>query len=210
MIGCISLTGASPIFDTAQDIPSEYFNEKRSISAIVQQVSDGDTFRVRHFLRTRDIDYKGPMKHHTIVVRIAAVDAPETAKHGEKGQPFSVEATEFAKSKLLNKEVKVKLLSRDQYGRAIASVKYKDGGMFGLFTSEYDISEELVRKGLAVVYRQGGAQYDGSKKKWEELETTAKQQKKGLWGYKNMQLPSDYKRQMKLEKAAKATKANQL
>jgi hypothetical protein len=36
-----------------------------------------------------------------------------------------------------------------------------------------DISEQLLLNGLAVVYRQGGAQYDGNKSRWEELEEKA-------------------------------------
>lgn len=203
---------SSAVFETAQDIPGDYFKNKKEITSIVQQVSDGDTLKVRHILRKGDEKYDGPMRYHTIVVRLAAIDAPETAKQGQPGQPFAQEAADFVSSKLANKEVKVKLLSRDQYGRAVGLVKYKEGGIFGFFRTEYDISEELLKRGLAVVYRQGGGQYDGSIKRWDALEETAIQQKKGMWhkGKAKVQLPSEYKKAIKAERLLKADKANSL
>lgn len=43
----------------------------------------------------------------------------------------------------------MKLLSRDQYARAVCSVSYP--GLF--WPLRKDLSEELVREGLAVIYR---------------------------------------------------------
>lgn len=149
------------------------------------------------------------------MVRIAAVDTPETAKFGSEGQKLGPAATEFAKSKLFQKKVSVKLLSRDQYGRVVGLVKYKEPKT-GFFASifggevEKDISEELLRNGLGVVYRQGGAQYDGSIARWEEIENIAVKNKKGIWvnGRDNADLPSDYKKAIKGkgEEAAKPAK----
>ena len=64
---------------------------------------------------------------------------------------------------------------------------------------ELDISEQLLLNGLGVVYRQGGAQYDGSISHWEELENAAIRHKKGIWvnGKGASELPSDYKKAAK-------------
>ena len=44
--------------------------------------------------------------------------------------------------------------AKDRYGRALASVRYKDQGLLS-GNQENDISAELLKLGLAVVYRQG-------------------------------------------------------
>lgn len=197
------LSGATTIYNTAMDIPSSYFKEQKSIDAVVVRISDGDTFRVRHVTRVRsDPSFTGKLSDNTIVVRIAAVDTPETAKFGNAGQAYADEAKKFVTANLLNHRVSVQLLSRDQYGRVVGLVKYNDnsgifGGLFGGSTK--DISEELLKQGLAVVYRQGGAQYGGSIAKWNELEQQAMKKKLGIWkkGVSNADLPADYKKKTK-------------
>ena len=70
---------------------------------------------------------------------------------------------------------------------------------------ELDISEQLLLNGLGVVYRQGGAQYDGSISRWEELENVAIKNKKGIWvnGKSAAELPSDYKKATKAKHGKK-------
>ncbi len=186
-------------FETENDIPSTYFKEKKSIHAYVEKIIDGDTVRVRHLVGARSRNFDGPAKDHTIIVRLAAVDTPETAKRGSQGQKFSEEAKALTETKLRGRDVDVKLLSKDQYGRVIGRIKYKESYLFGLFSSDHDIGEELLREGLAVVYRQGGAQYDGDRNKWEELEKEAIKQKKGMWknGKNNVELPYEFKKNKK-------------
>jgi len=118
----------------------------------------------------------------TIAVRICAVDAPETAKFGSSGQPLGDAATNFVQDRLLHsstsgsqksgkkvapekegvgKRVWVKLLSRDQYQRAVASVTYRRPGILGALRiprlSKMDVSEELLKNGFATVYKQVSA-----------------------------------------------------
>ena len=147
-------------------------------------------------------DYTGGLKEHTLAVRLYAIDAPETAKFGNPGQPFADEATKFVEEKLLRKRVSMKLLSKDKYGRALGAVSYQENSFPLMKGKMVDISEELVTRGLAVVYRQGGANYDGNVAKWNALENSAKKRKVGIWSQnaQSIQLPSDYKKKTGHEK----------
>jgi endonuclease YncB( thermonuclease family) len=186
------------LFEVANDVPKEYFKKKKIIQCVVVKIVDGDTFRLRHttFWHKNSI-FDGSIAQHTLNVRIAAVDAPETSKSGpNNGQKFSEEAKIFATKHLLGKSVKLKLLSIDQYGRIIGLIFYKKDGLHVFTSSERNMSEELLRKGLAVVYRQGGAQYDGGIERWNLLEAEAIRKKVGMWvnGSEKVELPSEFKK----------------
>ena len=211
-VNAIGLFGQNSIYETANDIPSNILKEKKEINGRVISISDGDTYRIRHLpsgiagiLSGNSEKFDGPLKYHTIVVRIYAVDTPEIKKFGNPGQPYGEEAKQFAMDKLLNQKVVLKCLTRDRYGRLLAVVKYKDG----MLSNEKDISEELLRHGLAVVYRSGGASYDGKGVKYfDEIENIAKKNKKGLWSRKSkdIELPSEYKKKIN-DKTSKKSKA---
>mmetsp|Transcript_16772 Transcript_16772/g.28448 ORF Transcript_16772/g.28448 Transcript_16772/m.28448 type:complete len:283 (+) Transcript_16772:83-931(+) len=192
---------ANSIFETANDIPSKYFKDKKEITAVVIKITDGDTYRVRHVTAWKSsTDYTGKLSENTIAVRIAAVDTPEIAKFGKPGQAFSEEAKEFAASKLLGKRVSIKLLARDRYGRVLGLVKYKDNKILpSILSRKKDISEQLLERGLAVVYRQSGAEYDGPIEHWNQIEKKAIRSKKGVWknGKDKAVLPSDFKKAAK-------------
>ena len=51
---------------------------------------------------------------------------------------------------------------------------------------------------VAVVYRQGGAKYDGGIEKWNAIEDEAKSSKQGLWSEENADLPSAYKKRQRV------------
>ena len=92
-------------------------------------------------------------------MRIIAVDTPEVAKFGKSGQPLGEVAKSYVVEQLLSKRVRITPFSRDQYGRIVAQVSY------GL---NDDVSSSLLRKGLASVYRGGGAVYGYHSKEWWE------------------------------------------
>jgi micrococcal nuclease len=105
------------LYQTAADVPAKAWEQQVTISGIVASVTDGDTIRVRHEpkLRWRRAPGKrAKLSETTIAVRLMGIDAPETAKFGAKGQPFSAEATAFVKEEVLGKRVTVKLLRKDQ------------------------------------------------------------------------------------------------
>jgi len=194
----------SGIFMTANDIPKQYYKNKRTLYGQVVKVVDGDTIRMRHLptlMSSGELPTAGKLKDQTIMVRVAAVDSPETAKFGQDGQPFGDEAKEFTTRAVLNKRVKVKALAKDRYDRLLGVVTYDAGSLGG----EKDLSEELLRQGLAVVYTQGGAQYDGRREEFVNLEAEARKNKRGLWSQKNGgESPADYK--MKITKSKKNVK----
>lgn len=86
------------------------------------------------------------------------------------------------------KTVKLKLLNRDQYGRAVAVVSIPK-----LLIFEQDISIKLLESGLAVMYRGRDASYGGKKTEYTALETKAKREKRGIWSQSSFETPGEFK-----------------
>jgi micrococcal nuclease len=85
-------------------------------------------------------------------------------------QPFSQQATKFLAGLVLNKGVENKEFGHDRYGRTLAVV----------FLEGKNINLEMVKAGLAEVYRGGHAPgFDPAP--YEEAERKAKAEKKGMW-----------------------------
>lgn len=166
-------------YETVTAIPEKRFDRHDSLRCRVEKASDGDTLRVKHLGLT------GRGEKKTLVIRIYAVDAPETPKFGKPGQPFCDEATAMAK-KLVGRTVNVKLLSRDRYGRAVARVTYYEN------FKKRDLSDDLLQAGLARVYRAGGAQYDGRKEFFDRVEKEAQAAKRGIWSIPRNKYPPKY------------------
>jgi micrococcal nuclease len=86
----------------------------------VVKVTDGDTIRIQHiptlFGSFKPIEKGVKLSETTIVIRLAAVDCPETAKFGQSGQEGGKEATDFLTSFVEGKDVSVQVLGKDQYG----------------------------------------------------------------------------------------------
>jgi micrococcal nuclease len=198
LLGAMLLGSMEPTIRSGDDIPSKYFQEQRVVQGTIVKVIDGDTYKFykKPGLLSFSSRPSDPAKD-TITIRIAGVDTPETPKFGQPGQRYGLEAKEYATKKLLGKSVKVKLLKKDQYNRVLGVVRYSDN-----FISSADISEELLKQGLATVYRQGGAQYDGRLDVFTRLERDAIKAKKGIWkdGEAKADLPSAYKKKIKANK----------
>jgi len=168
------------------------------------KVIDGDTIRIRHTpLYPFSKDKRGcvgkKLSECTISVRFYGVDAPETAKFGNPGQPYSKEATEYTSNNAIDKVVSVKLLRKDQYSRAIGRVTARNKYLPFLKT---DLSRGLVERGYATVYTGGGAEYDGKRDELESKMKKAQERRKGVWinGVDDYVDPAAYKREMKARK----------
>jgi len=89
------------------------------------------------------------MSTQTVYIRLAGIDAPEMGHFGRPGQPFAVESREELQRLVDGRTVRVRLLFKDQYKRAVAAARVWRWGIWPV-----DVSLHMVRKGLAVLYTQ--------------------------------------------------------
>ena len=195
-------------YDTANDIPKSYFKDKNIIRGKVIKVIDGDTIRIRHTplypLSKGDkgcIDRK--LSECTISVRLYGVDAPETPKFGNEGQPYAQEAKEYISKQVYDKNVKIKLLRKDQYSRVVGSVtiqKYKYVPFI-----KTDLSQGLAANGYASLYTGGGSEYNGNIDKLNRKIKKAQTKKRGIWsnGVDGFVDPATYKKDIKARRNGK-------
>ncbi len=98
----------------------------QGMSATVLSIGDGDTIRVRQAGRA-------------ITVRLACIDAPETAQ-----SPYGQHARSYLQQRLaIGREVSLDVKTTDRYGRTVAEV-----------FSGVNINLALVEDGQAFAYRQ--------------------------------------------------------
>lgn len=142
-------------------------------------VSDGDTISV--------LD----ARHQVHKIRLAGIDAPE------KAQPFGQRSKAGMSATVFNREVEVIGSKRDRYGRIVAKVlvaasecaaadcpKSRDAGLV------------QVQAGLAWWYRAyAREQMPEDRIRYEAAETTARNQRMGLWQDKDPTPPWDWRRQ---------------
>ena len=98
--------------------------------------------------------------------------------------------------RLLNRRVRVRCYARDQYGRIVGTVQY------GI--RRRDLSTELLRKGLASVYRSAGAVYaQRPLSGWDAIEARAQRNRLGMWqrGGSAAMLPGEFKARQRKRKA---------
>lgn len=111
-------------------------------------IADGDTFR----LLTPD--------KKQVRVRLAAIDTPE------QGQPYSARARQALSDLVFRRDVRVKVIDTDRYGRTVGRV----------FVGDLDVNAELVRRGAAWVYRK----YADDESLYR-LEAEARAARRGIW-----------------------------
>lgn len=142
-----------------------------------------------HFMSLH-VPYKGRRNLPTISVRICGVDAPERSHFGKEAQPFSDEALNWLRHKILGKNIWIKPLSVDQYGRCVARV-----AIWSWLKGWQNISIEMLREGLAVVYEgKVGAEFDGQEDIYKYYEKVAKKKRIGLWSQRKFETPGSFKR----------------
>ena len=191
-------------YDTANDIPTSYYKDKKVIRGRVIKVIDGDTLRIRHtplypFSKGERGCTGRKLTECTISVRLYGVDAPETAKFGNDGQPYSLEAKQYISNNVQNRVVKVKLLRKDQYSRVIGVITTRNKYIPFL---KNDLSRGLAEQGYASLYTGGGAEYDGRRDELQRKIKKAQDKKKGIWsdGVDNFVDPAIYKREIRAKK----------
>lgn len=131
------------------------------------------------------------------------VDAPELQKRKSDppSQPYAEEAKDLISNLVLDKKVSIKLLRRDQYGRAVANVQTTRRFKSFPPLRKKDLSIELSKRGLATLYTGGGAEYDGNRETLEAKEMQARRKGRGVFSINNKEgfvSPAEFKRQQKL------------
>ena len=137
-----------------------------AVSGRVIDVPDGDTLVIR----------SGNKK---IRVRMYGIDAPELK------QKYGIEARDYLAGKILDKNVSIKVIDEDKYGRKVGKVYYKNK----------DMNLEMLETGNAWFYEYHAKKEKGYRKAYEN----AKREKLGLWKDKNPQNPRNFRLEHKRE-----------
>lgn len=116
----------------------------------VANVTDGDT--VRALIEGQEVD-----------IRLYGIDCPEG------GQSFGKAAQQALKQILTGREISIKVLDRDRYGRLVALV-FADGA---------NVNEAMVSSGYAWTYPQYCKQSFCND--WRQNQRVAQSTRKGLW-----------------------------
>lgn len=135
--------------------------------AKVVGVSDGDTLTV----------LVGGSRQ--VEVRLHGIDAPET------GQDFGSRAKEAASDLAFGKQVTVREVDKDRYGRTVAEVILPDGRSLG---------RELTRQGMCWWYRK----YAPHDYELQASEREAREGRRGLWANSSAIPPWEWRRAGKL------------
>ena len=123
----------------------------QALKGEVLSIGDGDTIRVRQGGRA-------------ITVRLACIDAPETAQ-----RPYGQLARSYLQQRLpVGREVNLDVKTTDRYGRSVAEV-----------ISDININLAMVEDGQAFAYRQylGGC----DAKEYLDAEYRASRRRYGVW-----------------------------
>ena len=118
------------------------------IEGLVVKIADGDTLTLL------------TGSNEKIKVRLAGIDTPE------RKQPFGSEAKQALSKLVFQKKALIEVETKDRYGRTVGIV----------FVDGQNINYELVRQGMAWVYRK----YTDDEI-FYGLEAQAKTKKTGLW-----------------------------
>ena len=123
----------------------------QTLKGDVLSIGDGDTIRVRQGGRA-------------ITVRLACIDAPETAQ-----SPWGQQARRYLQQRLpIGREVSLEVKTTDRYGRTVAEV-----------ISEINLNLAMVEDGQAFAYRRYLSGCDA--KEYLDAEYRASRSRYGVW-----------------------------
>jgi endonuclease YncB( thermonuclease family) len=137
----------------------------QGVTAMVLSIGDGDTIRVRQAGKA-------------LTVRLACIDAPETAQ-GTYGQ----QARSYLQQRLpVGREIGLEVKTTDRYGRSVAEV-----------ISEININLAMVEDGQAFAYRQYLSGCNAQE--YLDAEYRASRRRYGVWQVKGgITRPWDFRR----------------
>jgi endonuclease YncB( thermonuclease family) len=156
------------------------------IKGMVTKVIDGDTIKIQESVDSA-LDKSNPKNFS---IRFAYIDAPESKQNYGKVVQKNV------KKILLDKQVVVYYEKIGIYGRILGVIFLKKN-----IKEKIDIKQSInyliAKNGLAWVYGKK------QNKEFVYIVNLAKQKKKGLWGQKIIENPSDFRKRMKKKKKNK-------
>ena len=137
----------------------------QGVTAMVLSIGDGDTIRVRQASKA-------------MTVRLACIDAPETAQ-GTYGQ----QARSYLQQRLpVGREIRLEVKTTDRYGRSVAEV-----------IAEININLAMVEDGQAFAYRQYLSGCNAQE--YLDAEYRASRRRYGVWQVKGgITRPWDFRR----------------
>jgi|11BtaG_2_1085332.scaffolds.fasta_scaffold00001_88 endonuclease YncB( thermonuclease family) len=152
----------------------EYKFDKKRFNLNVQ---DADTISIQRKGNVNSplSDFMGTGKQESMSIRLAGIDAPETAHADRKAQPYAEKAKAIARD-LINKAKDVRLVTSPDdttYGRQVGMI-YVDGKNLNL---------ELVRRGAAAYlpYKSKGKPPIYNQQAFESAQEYAQDSKRGMW-----------------------------
>jgi len=175
------------IFSGAQALgPDAYGGSLRGKNLIEYQfkkdrfdlnVEDADTISIRRKgnINSPLSSFMGTGQQASMSIRLAGIDAPETAHADRKAQPYAERAKAIA-ADLISKAKDVRLVTSPDdttYGRQVGMI-YVDGKNLNL---------ELVRRGAAAYlpYKSKGKPPIYNQKAFEDAQEHAQESKRGMW-----------------------------
>lgn len=144
-----------------------FFLSAYAFEAKVVKVYDGDTATV--------ISEDG----RKLKIRLFGIDAPE------RDQDFGKKSGATLSRMINRKEVEIDVVAEDKYGRLVGII----------YLGKRNINEEMVKKGLAWVYRRYCNRSECER--FIALEDEARVKRKGLWDQSDPVAPWDYRRDKK-------------
>lgn len=152
----------------AEPAPAESVAERPVVGSVLEgrvtHVLDGDSLRVR----------VGPREFN---VRLFGIDAPE----GNTGQPYADAARAYAHRLADGRSVRLLVRDYDRFGRMVADATLPGGE---------DLGHAMVASGLAWHYKA----FAKSDARLAELETSARQARRGLWADPNPTPPWEWRK----------------
>lgn len=146
--------------------------------ASVKHCNDGDTCRV--------VTDTG---HMWMNVRLAGIDAPETANNRKKskGQPLGDDSRDFLNRQVQGKSVELEQVDLDAFNRPVVVV----------WIGQKNINMALVEEGMAEAWRGPSKRID--RDAYIQAETRAKTARKGIWGLpvEQRQSPADFRKELR-------------
>lgn len=166
---------------------SAYDRPAYAWEAVVEHVSDGDSFVVRRSDVKSTLRSRGSKEK----IRLYGIDAPE------RGQAFSRVSRDNL-HKLLQGTLDINVLYHDKFGRAVALVKSTKTANFGSANESagkygsITVNEIQIRDGMAWMYSLFCK--ESFCPEWKALENDARSARKGLWRDAKPIPPWDWKR----------------